>query len=221
MGQPENQGKLVWLSGPPGAGKSTTGQLMGKESGYVYYEADCTMQGLNPFVPLDSDNPTLAAFRQKPLKGVTKEALEDIRFVEQEMQKMSTGSIDDIDWSKAKPFLKNMAKDILVQKNRIGGDFAVAHAVMTREMRDHIRTVLPDCIFITLSMTNETQKKRIKERHGDSAEADAVFEILTKVHKCYEGPGYGERNTYNVDIDLNMTRKDVLDKVLKVIQENC
>ena len=33
-----------------------------------YYEADCTMNGLNPFVPLDSENPTLAAFRQKPLK---------------------------------------------------------------------------------------------------------------------------------------------------------
>ena len=35
---------------------------------YVYYEADCTLNCLNPFVPLDSDNPTLAAFRQKPLK---------------------------------------------------------------------------------------------------------------------------------------------------------
>ena len=33
--QPENQGKLIWLSGPPGAGKSTTGLLMGKEHGYV------------------------------------------------------------------------------------------------------------------------------------------------------------------------------------------
>ena len=66
--QPENQGKLIWLSGPPGAGKSTTGQLMGKEAGYVYFEADCTMNCLNPFVPLDSDNPTLAAFRQTPLK---------------------------------------------------------------------------------------------------------------------------------------------------------
>ena len=66
--QPENQGKLIWLSGPPGAGKSTTGLLMGKEHGYVYYEADCTLNCLNPFVPLDSDNPTLAAFRQKPLK---------------------------------------------------------------------------------------------------------------------------------------------------------
>ena len=66
--QPENQGKLVWLSGPPGAGKSTTGQMMGKEAGYVYFEADCTMNCLNPFVPLDAENATLAAFQQKPLK---------------------------------------------------------------------------------------------------------------------------------------------------------
>ena len=44
---------------------------MGKEAGYVYFEADCTSNGLNPFVPLDSVNPTLAAFQQKPLKVVS------------------------------------------------------------------------------------------------------------------------------------------------------
>ena len=52
---------------------------------------------------------------------------------------MSTGSFDDIDWDKAKPFLANMCKDILVQKQRLGGDFAVAHAVTSRNMRDHVR----------------------------------------------------------------------------------
>ena len=67
--QPENQGKLVWLSGPPGAGKSTTGALMGKDAGYVYFEADCTMNGQNPFVSLDAENPTAAAFKQKLLKA--------------------------------------------------------------------------------------------------------------------------------------------------------
>ena len=59
----------MWLSGPPGAGKSTTGALMGKDAGYVYFEADCTMNGQNPFVPLDSENPTSAAFKQKLLKA--------------------------------------------------------------------------------------------------------------------------------------------------------
>ena len=63
-----NLGKVIWLSGPPGAGKSTTAQLMGRDAGYVYYEADCALNFLNPFVPSDVDNPTIAAFRQKPLK---------------------------------------------------------------------------------------------------------------------------------------------------------
>ena len=66
--QPENQGLLVWLSGPPGAGKSTTAQLMGRNQGFVYYEADCTMNFSNPFVDPNVANPTSAAFRQEPLK---------------------------------------------------------------------------------------------------------------------------------------------------------
>ena len=66
--QPENQGKLVWLSGPPGAGKSTTAQLMSKKAGFVYLEADCINQFLNPFIPSDVDNPSIAGFQQKALK---------------------------------------------------------------------------------------------------------------------------------------------------------
>ena len=66
--QPENQRKLVWLSGPPGVGKSTTAQLLSKNAGFVYYEADCTMSFLNPFISPNEENPSEASFKQKPLK---------------------------------------------------------------------------------------------------------------------------------------------------------
>ena len=70
--QPENQGKLVWLTGTPGAGKSTVGHLMSKESDYVFYEGDSSDAFLNPFIPSNvSGNPTKQAFRQKPLKVTT------------------------------------------------------------------------------------------------------------------------------------------------------
>ena len=41
---------------------------MGRHAGWRYYEADCGMYGLNPFVPLSFDNPTLGAFQQPVLK---------------------------------------------------------------------------------------------------------------------------------------------------------
>ena len=67
--QPKNQGKLIWLTGSPGAGKSTVGHLMSKEAGYVYYEGDCADNFLNPFISSSlRGNPTKYAFRQKPLK---------------------------------------------------------------------------------------------------------------------------------------------------------
>ena len=31
--QPENQGRLLWLTGAPGSGKSTTAQLIGRLKG--------------------------------------------------------------------------------------------------------------------------------------------------------------------------------------------
>ena len=66
--QPDNLGKIVWFSGPPGAGKSTSAQLMGRKNGYIFYEGDCYNCIANPFVDLNVDNPTMAQHEQTPLK---------------------------------------------------------------------------------------------------------------------------------------------------------
>ena len=66
--QSENQGKILFLSGPPGAGKSTTAQFLAKEKGYAYYEADCYPSCVDPFIPLDVPEPSIAQMNQKPIK---------------------------------------------------------------------------------------------------------------------------------------------------------
>ena len=62
-------GLIIWLSGAPGMGKSTSAQILARTHGYVYYEADCFMALKNPYVPLNVANPSLAQLSQKPLKG--------------------------------------------------------------------------------------------------------------------------------------------------------
>ena len=64
-------GKLLWFSGAPGMGKSTSAQILARDHGYVYYEADAFGGMLNPFNPLDSDNPSMSTAKQKTLKGIT------------------------------------------------------------------------------------------------------------------------------------------------------
>ena len=85
-------------------------------------------------------------------------------------------------------------------------------------MRDHIRITLPDCVFITLTLTKENQLKRVIARHGEQGED--MFEMFTAMFKFYEGPGNGEKNTFNVDISEDMTPNDVMNKVLEILDKN-
>ena len=67
--QPENLGKFIWLTGPPGLGKSTSAQLLGRNHGFAYYEADCFSACRNPYIPLDVPDPSMAQVNQRPLIG--------------------------------------------------------------------------------------------------------------------------------------------------------
>ena len=70
MTDPSLSGKLIWLTGAPGLGKSTSAQILGRDHGFVYYEVDCFLHLKNPYVPLTASNPTMAQTRQKILTGI-------------------------------------------------------------------------------------------------------------------------------------------------------
>ena len=217
--QPENVGKLLFISGVPGAGKSTSGHVLSKIAGYVYYEADCFMQHVNPFIPPEAKEPSLAQMGQNVLKGVPQERLDDVSLCMNEFLAMIEGK--DYNVEAVKRFYSSMCKDIVAQRKRIGGDWVVAQAVPSRVLRDHIKGELgPDLIFIVLQMTKEDQVKRIEARHGEGHTGSSAVEMLTKVHDLYEAVADDEENAISIAVTEGMNREDVAEKILKAVQHH-
>ena len=144
------------------------------------------------------------------------EAIKDFKEISQAIRKCQ---FDDMHWDNAKPFYLHLARSILTQRLRIGGNFAIAQAVTSRDIRDCIRQILPDCIFITLTLTKEAQRERLLARHG-KAPPEGILTVMQSMYDLYELPGACEKNTYNVDISEGMKPQDVMNKVLEVLEEN-
>jgi len=211
--QPENHGNLLFISGAPGLGKSTTGMLLGKNFGYVYYEADAFLAHLNPYTPTDVEEPTLATFRQNFLKGVSQERIDAVANGMDDFMLFARGK--NYNEENLKIFYSAMCKDIAREQKRMGGNFAVAQAVPTRALRDHIRTQLgSNLIFVVLHMSKGDQAARIKARHGDE---ETFVELLSSVYDKYEPATEDEPNAIHVLITKDMSRDDVVDKIIKMV----
>ena len=119
----------------------------------------------------------------------------------------------------AEPLYKAMTDDIARQQKRLGGDFAVAHAIASRVSRDYVRKQLGDqVVFIVLNLTQECQNKRLKGRHGDSV--DGLEENMGAMFKMYEPAAKDEPNTHNVTIDEGDSPDMVLSNVLDLIRSS-
>ena len=156
--EPERQGRLIWISGPPGLGKSTSAQLLSREHGFVYYEADCFFGLRNPYIPPDVENPTMATRLQRKLVG---EGAEERKKMTEAMQGEWMALLKGEAWNKEtlengmQEMYRHVAitiiiiitiiinnsiyRDIARERARLGGDWAIAGVILTSRMREIAR----------------------------------------------------------------------------------
>ena len=208
--QPEYDGKLIFISGAPGMGKSTSGLMLSKMAGYVYYEADAFLKHVNPYIPPDVEEPSLATIKQKPLIGVPQERIDAVTYGLNDLIAMFKG--EKYDKSKLEVYYTELCKNIKAEKNRIGGDWVVAHAVPSRGFRDFVKKQLgPRSIFIVLNMSREDVKQRLDNRHGNE-QASAMW--LSKIYDVFEPAADDEERTINIQVTNIMTREEVAQMII-------
>ena len=210
---PDRQGKLIWLSGPPGVGKSTTGHILSKIHDFVFYEGDCFLMHTNPYVPKDS-NPTDALFKQKFLKGVSKERIDAAIKGSEFMMGLAKG----LDFEKAKVFYQEMAKDIMKEKKRIGGHWVVSQAVLTKSLRNEISAIMgmKQVIHVTLNVDKEAQKERLEGRHGKSNAG--VGKYFQTWYDLYELVDEENENGFTIDVSIDMTPENVAQAIINRLE---
>ena len=139
--EPERQGRLIWISGPPGLGKSTSAQIPSKEHGFVYYEGDCFFGLRNPYIPPDVENPSLAQAKQRKLVGEgdveRKKMVEGVTTQYKAMMKGDAWDSEVLDEG-----MREMFRDIAKERARLGGDWAIAGVLFSSKMREIARLFL-------------------------------------------------------------------------------
>jgi len=214
--QPGEKGKFIWVSGPPGHGKSTTCRTLMETKGFVYYEGDCFICNTNPFIEPSKGKPVNVLFHQKELHGISKERIKiteeaSVAYMEW-INKTATGEYFDLDNNEAiKQVFTLMCEDIDVQKRRIGGDWAVCHAVASKSHRDLIRSKLgPDLVFVLLEMDEELCLERLKDRKN----FEGFVERWENIGNAFQSAAENEEKIIVVKLTQDMTPIDVVEKIL-------
>ena len=112
------------------------------------------------------------------------------------------------------------ALDVLKQRKRLGGNFAISGAAILRSHRDAIRSVIKeDLIIINLKLKDKDHyKERLINRHGDKY-FQGLIDWLIGVGDVADEISEDEENTFEITADKDMSREDVVAKVLEILSK--
>jgi len=210
--QPGKQGKIVFMSGPPGSGKSTIAGIIAKQEKYVFYEGDGFLLGFNPYVfPNESQ---VAARSEKPAligpgMAARGEALARFLINQYQLAQNETTDRGPTDY-----YFNLMAENIKAERERVGGNWIVAFALKNRLDRDIFRKVIgADLLSIVLDISLELVKERLQGR-GKGEEA------LAKEHWQHQPAVKDEPRTVGFEIIRSRSKQENADAVLELIKKN-
>ena len=119
-------------------GKSTTGQMLARDHGFVYYEGDCFGALKNPFNTLDTENPSMDQVKQRNLNGPG--AAERALLMKGTMpvfQDLMAGKPNESE--PLMNYYRALGEDVKKQKERIGGNWAIATVLHSQKCRDMMK----------------------------------------------------------------------------------
>ena len=151
-------GRFVFLSGPPGAGKSSIAAWMAVHANYVYYDGDGFLAGVNPYTPPKADEPTLATQEQHPLVGPGMHGRQKAVAGFGQQFNAVVGDFSQVNVEDIQNFFFSLCDDIVTERKRLGGDWVLAFAIPDIASRDILRALLgPELVFVVLELSPELQ----------------------------------------------------------------
>jgi len=218
--KPRPMGKLVWISGGSGMGKTTTCIHLRASAGFVHYEGDGFLFGSNPYPGAAPKGFTFLGTRY--LSGISDNRKTVCQQAAEGYNKIMKG--EETQFSTWEGFYSLMCDEIIREREKLGGDWVISQAVYTREARDLIRERLgPGLRFVLLDMDPELQAIRCAKRRGSNSEntsAEAFEQAkkdCLKRTKGYERKQLDEKNTIQIEILADTKTEEIASNIIDFI----